>query len=114
MSVSKREEVLAYLRQHDGATINDVVKGCGVAWGTARKYLAEAQAQPSAALVQVEQAQERHDERPPEEAEEPGSPTAERVEEAVSVSADYLATLEALRDQVIETQRLRRLLEGRR
>lgn len=107
MSSSKRQRVMDYLREHEGATVGDVTMALGVSWATANKYIREANAagwpksaEEVEAMLQVTEG----------DTVEPSS--AERVEGGVVVAAEYLATLEALRDQVIETQRLRRMLEG--
>jgi hypothetical protein len=100
---SKREEVLAYIREHPGCDIADLRRDLGIAWGTAQKYLEEAGSPQVTEVV--------------EPAEEPAAAEPAAVVEAddedVPVSRAYLLTLEALRDQVVETQRLRRLLENR-
>lgn len=104
---SKREEVLAYIREHPGCGIADLRRDLGIAWGTAQKYLEEA-GSPQLSLQVAEVVE-------PAETPAAAEPAAvvEADDEDVPVSRAYLLTLEALRDQVVETQRLRRLLENR-
>lgn len=101
---SKREEVLAYIREHPGCGIADLRRELGIAWGTAQKYLEEA-GSPQLSLQVAEVVE-------PVEA-PAAAAVVEADDEDVPVSRAYLLTLEALRDQVVETQRLRRLLENR-
>lgn len=108
MKNSKRQQVMDFLREHEGATIGDVTMALGVSWATANKYIREAnEAGWPKDAAEVEASLEVVTAGPAE------APKAERVEGGVVVAAEYLATLEALRDQVIETQRLRRMLEER-
>lgn len=104
-TASKRELVFEWLDEHHepGMTAQVVAKGAGVAFGTAEKWLGEWRRRP---LVE---------DAPADDADDEGA--AEQVdavdEDNVVVARAYLLTLEALRDQVLETQRLRRALEAR-
>lgn len=104
---SKREQVFAWLTEHhqDGMSIPTVSNGAGVAFDTAKRYLNE--------WRKLAEGDDNANE--PEQAEADEAPASGEQPEADVVVVDraYLLTLEALRDQVIETQRLRRLLDER-
>lgn len=114
-TASKRDVVFAWLDEHHelGMTVDAVAKGAGVAHDTAKKWfglwVAHRARQWQRVLDDDEPAADADD------ADDEGA--AEQVdavdEDNVTVARVYLLTLEALRDQVLETQRLRRALEAR-
>lgn len=103
-TASKRDQVLAYLRQHPGASPAEVAAGIGCNESTAYRWVAVAQQAKEAPMSEPEQQQTEDDTLQP--GEEPEG-------DVVVVDRSYLRTLEALRDQVLETQRLRRALDSR-
>lgn len=96
---SKRDVVLAWLEKHYRAdlTLSEIAQGAGCGIETARRYLAEHRrtVRADVAVDAVDIGDE------------------DDVDDNVSVPRLYLQTLEALRDQVLEAQRLRRVLEAR-
>jgi hypothetical protein len=103
-TASKRDQVLAYLREHPGASPAEVAAGIGCNESTAYRWCAVAQQAKKAPMSEPEQQQTEDDTLQP--GEEPEG-------DVVVVDRSYLRTLEALRDQVLETQRLRRALDSR-
>ena len=112
-TTSKRDVIFAWLDEHHepGMTVHAVAKGAGVGFDTATKWLAEWQCADdvdddaaAAALA---------DDEPVEADDDDGAVEVEAEDDNVTVARAYLLTLEALRDQVLETQRLRRMLEAR-
>lgn len=103
---SKREQVFAWLTEHhqDGMSIQAVSNGAGVAFDTPKRYCNEWRK-----LAKDDDGEEP--EQP--EADEVVAPGEQPEGDVVVVDRAYLLTLEALRDQVLETQRLRRLLDER-
>jgi hypothetical protein len=106
---SKRDVIFAWLDDNHeaGMTVHAVAKGAGVGFETARKWLAAWQHADEA--VDTAAAAEFADDDAVDDTDEPEVVDAD----SVTVSRAYLLTLEALRDQVLETQRLRRMLEAR-
>jgi hypothetical protein len=109
---SKRDVIFAWLDEHHepGMTAHAVRLGTGVGFETARKWLAEWQCADEA--VDDAAAAEFADDDAVDDTDEPEVVDAVDAD-SVTVSRAYLLTLEALRDQVLETQRLRRMLEVR-
>jgi len=101
-TASKRDQVLAYLRQHPGATPPEVAVQVGCSEATAYRWAAAAKSK--------EAPMTEPDEQPEDDSLQPGE---EPEGDVVVVDRSYLRTLEALRDQVLETQRLRRALDSR-
>jgi hypothetical protein len=91
-------------------TAHAVSKGAGVGFDTAKKWLAEWQCADD---VDDDAAAAELADDEPVEADDDGAAEVEVDDDNVTVSRAYLLTLEALRDQVLETQRLRRMLEAR-
>ena len=106
-TASKRDQVLAYLREHPGATAAEVAAAIGCNPSTAYRWVGLAQQQEA---PMSEPKRDEQDEQPGEDALPRG---AEPEGDVVVVDRAYLQTLEALRDQVLETQRLRRALDAR-
>lgn len=101
-TASKRDEVLAYMRQHPEASPAEVAAGIGCSEATAYRWVAVAGKSKEAPMSEREQ--------PEDDSLQPGE---EPEGDVVVVDRSYLRTLEALRDQVLETQRLRRALDER-
>lgn len=102
-TASKRDQVLAYLRQHPEASPAEVAAGIGCSEATAYRWVAVAGKSKEAPVTEP-------DEQPEDDSLQPGE---EPEGDVVVVDRSYLRTLEALRDQVLETQRLRRALDER-
>lgn len=105
MSISKKDEVFGYLREHPDATPQDIIDGLAVSSNTAYRWLKawKGRAKMSEKPEQTEETEDA----------EARPLVAYDREGVVAVDRAYLEALEALRDQVIETQRLRRLLDNR-
>jgi len=101
-TASKRDQVLAYMRQHPEASPAEVAAGIGCSEATAYRWVAVAGKSKEAPMSEREQ--------PEDDSLQPGE---EPEGDVVVVDRSYLRTLEALRDQVLETQRLRRALDER-
>lgn len=104
-TASKRDVVFAWLDEHHepGMTTHTVAKGAGVGFDTAKRWHRE--------WLKPRDPVDLEDDEPAADAEAEQSDADD--EDNVVVARAYLLTLEALRDQVLETQRLRRALEAR-
>lgn len=109
-TASKRDVVFAWLDEHHepGMTAHTAAKGAGVSFGTAEKWLGEWRRRPL-----MEDAPVDVDDNVDDESEGDAEQADAVDDDNVVVARAYLLTLEALRDQVLETQRLRRALEAR-
>lgn len=103
-TASKRDQVLAYLREHAGASPAEVAAAIGCNPSTAYRWVGLAQQEGP--MSEPEKRQDKQDDDELPEGAEPEG-------DVVVVDRAYLQTLEALRDQVLETQRLRRALDSR-
>lgn len=103
---SKREQVFAWLTEHhqDGMSTAAVASGVGCAFDTAKRYLTEWTKLSGG---------DASDDAKVEDATDDVADDVNDDSDDVVVSRAYLLTLEALRDQVLETQRLRRMLDER-
>jgi len=112
-TTSKRDVIFAWLDEHHepGMTAHAVSKGAGVGFDTAKKWFA---VWGSGGVDDVDETDtEADDVDEPVEAVDEDAAEVDDDDDNVTVSRAYLLTLEALRDQVLETQRLRRMLEAR-